>query len=74
VFALIALIGVWLERNLIVLPSVNPAVWDLTLPQIGVMLGFLGAFVLPFLNFASKYPMLSSIGIPSGAPDDWRGH
>ena len=74
VFALICLIGVWLERNLIVLPSVNPAVWDLTLPQIGVMLGFLGAFMLPFLNFASKYPMLSSIGIPSGAPDDWRAH
>lgn len=70
-FALIALLGVWLERNLIVLPSVNPAVWDLTLPQIGVMLGFAGAFVLPFLNFASKYPMLSSIGIPSGAPPEW---
>jgi glycopeptide antibiotics resistance protein len=72
-FALIALIGVWLERNLIVLPSVNPAVWDLTLPQLGVMLGFLGAFVLPLLNFASRYPMLSSIGIPSGAPEDWKG-
>ncbi len=74
VFAFIALLGVWLERNLIVLPSVNPAVWDLSLPQLGVMAGFLGAFLLPFFNFASKYPMLSSIGIPSGAPDDWRGH
>lgn len=72
-FALVALVGVWLERNLIVLPSVNPAVWDLTLPQIGVMLGFAGAFLLPFLNFASKYPMLSSLGIPSGAPPDWGG-
>ena len=72
-FAVIALLGVWLERNLLVLPSVNPAVFDLTLPQIGVMLGFAGAFVLPFLNFAAKYPMLSSLGIPSGAPPDWGG-
>jgi hypothetical protein len=74
-FALVALLGVWLERNLIVLPSVNPAAFDLSLPQIGVMLGFAGAFVLPFLNFASKYPMLSSLGIPSGAPPagDWSG-
>ncbi len=73
-FALIALVGVWLERNLIVLPSVNPAVWDLTLPQLGVMLGFLGAFLLPFLNFVAKYPMMSSLGIPSGAPAEWGTH
>jgi hypothetical protein len=70
-FALIALAGVWLERNLIVLPSVNPTMWDLSLLQVGVMLGFAGAFVLPFLNFASKYPMLSSLGIPSGAPPEY---
>ena len=73
-FALIALLGVWLERNLIVLPSVNPTAFDLSLPQIGVMLGFLGAFLIPFLNFAMRYPMLSSIGIPSGAPPEWGSH
>ena len=72
-FALIALVGVWLERNLIVLPSVNPQAWDLSILQVGVMLGFAGAFVLPFLNFAAKYPMLSSLGIPSGAPPEWGG-
>jgi hypothetical protein len=71
VFAFIALVGVWLERNLIVLPSVNPTAFDLSLPQIGVMLGFLGAFLIPFLNFATRYPMLSSIGIPTGAPPEW---
>jgi hypothetical protein len=26
-----------------------------------------------FLNFASKYPMISSLGIPSGAPREWSG-
>ena len=56
------------------LPSVNPTAFDLSLPQIGVMLGFLGAFLIPFLNFAMRYPMLSSIGVPSGAPPEWGSH
>jgi hypothetical protein len=72
-FAIIALLGVWLERNLIVQPSIHPAAFDLGPLQIGVMLGFLGGFVLTFLNFASKYPMVSSLGIPSGAPEEWSG-
>ncbi|MEP7027309.1 MAG: hypothetical protein ABI960_01825 [Candidatus Eisenbacteria bacterium] len=72
-FAIIALIGIWLERNLLIQPSVNPKLFDLGPGQIGVMLGFLGVFTLTFLNFASKYPMLSSLGIPSGAPEEWSG-
>jgi hypothetical protein len=73
IFALIGLVGIWLERNLLIQPSVHPTVWDLGPLQIGVMLGFLGAFTLMFLNFASKYPMISSLGIPSGAPREWSG-
>ena len=73
VFALIGLAGIWLERNMLVLPSLNHAAFDLTLPQIGVMAGFLGAFTLAFLRFASRYPMLSSIGIPKGSPPEWSG-
>ncbi|MGH7726452.1 MAG: hypothetical protein ACREOU_13580 [Candidatus Eiseniibacteriota bacterium] len=73
IFAIICLTGVWLERNILVLPSIEPTRFDLTLPQLGVMVGFLGAFLLTFLNFASKYPMLSSMGIPSGAPPEWSG-
>jgi hypothetical protein len=72
-FALIGLLGIWLERNMLVQPSIHPASWDLGPLQIGVMLGFLGAFVLTFLNFARKYPMISSLGIPSGAPQEWSG-
>jgi hypothetical protein len=72
-FALIGLLGIWLERNLLVQPSVHPTAFDMGPLQIGVMLGFLGAFTLTFLNFASKYPMISSLGIPSGAPEEWSG-
>ena len=73
IFALIGLVGIWLERNLLIQPSVHPTAFDVGPLQIGVMLGFLGAFTLMFLNFASKYPMVSSLGIPSGAPREWSG-
>jgi hypothetical protein len=73
-FALIGLAGIWLERNLLIQPTVHPTFFDIGPLQIGVMLGFLGAFVLTFLNFASKYPMVSSLGIPSGAPEEWAGN
>jgi len=72
-FALIALLGIWLERNLIIQPAVHPKFFLVDAGTLGVMLGFLGAFTLTFLNFARKYPMLSSLGIPSGAPADWSG-
>ena len=72
-FALIALLGVWLERNLIIQPAVHPTYFSLSPGVLGVMLGFLGAFSLTFLNFASKYPMVSSLGIPDGAPAEWHG-
>ncbi len=73
VFALIGMLGIWLERNMLILPSLDPTKFDLSLPQIGVMAGFLGAFTLAFLRFASRYPMLSSIGIPKGSPPEWSG-
>jgi len=73
IFAGITLVGMWLERNLLILPSLNPDRFDLTLPQVGVMLGFLGAFVLAFLHFASRYPMLRSVPVPDGAPPGYSG-
>jgi hypothetical protein len=72
-FALIALLGIWLERNLIIQPAVHPKFFLVSPATVGIMLGFLGAFTLTFLNFARKYPMLSSLGIPSGAPAEWSG-
>jgi len=70
-FALISLLGVWLERNLIVQPSVHPGFFTLSPGVLGVMLGFLGAFVLMFLNFARTFPMVSSLGVPKGNPAEW---
>ena len=59
-FALTSLAGIWLERYLEVVPSVNggsgPAIG---VPEIGVGLFFLGLFLLSYGWFAGRYPMIS---------------
>jgi hypothetical protein len=59
-FALVSLVGIWLERYLEVVPSVNhgagPAIG---VPEIGTGLFFCGLFLLAWAWFAARYPMLS---------------
>ncbi|HYR97990.1 MAG TPA: hypothetical protein VEO58_03190, partial [Gemmatimonadales bacterium] len=58
--ALVSLAGIWLERYLEIVPSINggagPAVG---LPEFGVTLLFAGLFLLSFGWFGGRYPMLS---------------
>ncbi len=59
-FALVSLVGIWLERYLEVVPAINhgagPAIG---LPEIGVTLFFGGLFFMSWAWFASKYPIIS---------------
>jgi hypothetical protein len=59
-FACVSVVGIWLERYLEVVPSVNrgagPAIG---LPEVGVTLFFLGLFLLAYAAFAARYPMVS---------------
>jgi len=59
-FALVSLVGIWLERYLEVVPSVNhgagPAIG---VPEIGTGLFFAGLFLLSWAWFAARYPMIS---------------
>ena len=59
-FALVSLVGIWLERYLEIVPSINhgtgPAVG---VPEIGTGLFFLGLFLLSWAWFARKYPIIS---------------
>lgn len=60
-FATMILIGYWLERFLITVPSI----WEgeglpLGIPEIGIALGFLGLFASSYLWFVSTFPMLPS--------------
>lgn len=59
-FSLVSLTGLWLERYLEIVPSINhgagPAIG---LPEIGVLAFFIGIFALAYAWFGSRYPMVS---------------
>jgi hypothetical protein len=59
-FGLVGLAGLWLERYLEIVPSLNggagPAIG---IPEVGVALLFFGLFLLSVAWFGSRYPMLS---------------
>lgn len=57
-FLTISLMGVWLERYLMVQPSlVESPVFGI--PEVGISLGFLGLFLLAHGLFARTFPMVS---------------
>jgi hypothetical protein len=59
-FALTSLAGIWLERYLEIVPSINRGAGPaLGVPEIGVTALFGGLFLLSFGWFAARYPMLS---------------
>jgi hypothetical protein len=59
-FALVSLLGIWLERYLEVVPSINGgAAPAIGLPELGVTCLFGGLFLLAIAWFAGRYPMLS---------------
>jgi hypothetical protein len=59
--ATISALGFWIERNVLVWPSLVPTdTWAfLGLVQIGTALGFLGLFALTFLVFTRRFPSLA---------------
>jgi len=59
-FAVVSLVSLWLERYLLVLPSVSPLprpVFDL--PEIGPTLLFIGLYLFSYALFARTFPMIS---------------
>lgn len=60
-FAVIVLVGHWLERFLLVVPSIYEGeTLPLGLPEVGIALGFFGLFSLSYLWYASSFPLLPS--------------
>lgn len=62
--ALVVMIGFWLERNVLVWPSLAPengASWIGPI-QLGIAAGFLGAFAFVYLQYTRIFP---SIAVPS---------
>jgi len=71
-FAMLVLIGHWLERFLLVTPNIFEGLeaLPLGLPEIGVALGFLGLFVFCYTWFLRTFPVLPSpvslAAVPTG--------
>jgi len=59
-FALVSLVSLWLERYLLVMPSVTALPGPVfALPEIGPSLIFLGLYLLSYALFARTFPMVS---------------
>ena len=68
-FSLIILSGMWMERHILVMPSLQPDVVWLGLPEVGVTIGFLGLFGWAVQGFLSKYPAVKvtdAVAAPAG--------
>lgn len=58
-FTLCVMIGVWIERHVLVMPSLHPeSVW-VGLPEVGVTIGFLGVFGWAVQGFLTRWPCVN---------------
>ena len=55
-FTCIVLTGVWIERHVLVMPSLNPSQVWVGLPEVGVTAGFAGLFGFAVQGFLAKFP------------------
>jgi Ni/Fe-hydrogenase subunit HybB-like protein len=58
-FSVIVMSGIWLERHILVMPSLHPDTVWLGLPEVGVGIGFLGIFGWAVQGFLAKYPCVN---------------
>jgi hypothetical protein len=59
VFVSVSVVGMWLERYLLVQPSLTEHGPEFGLPEVGITAGFLGLFFLAYGWFARSFPMVS---------------
>jgi len=55
-FTCIVLAGVWIERHVLVMPSLSPSHAWVGLPEIGVTAGFVGLFGFAVQGFLAQFP------------------
>lgn len=65
-FTCIVLAGVWVERHVLVMPSLNPSQVWIGLPEVGVTLGFVGLFGFAVQGFLAKFPCIKVSDVLDG--------
>jgi hypothetical protein len=59
-FATVSLVSLWLERYLLVMPSITPLPGPvIQVPELGPTFLFLGLYLLSYALFARRFPMIS---------------
>jgi hypothetical protein len=71
-FTVLIMAGVWLERHLLIMPSLHPDTRWFGLPEVGVGIGFLGLFGWAVQGFLTKYPAVKVVDVL--AADGAHGH
>ena len=71
VVCLTLMAGVWLDRYLIIMPEVSPHHIPFGITEIGIFVGFLGAYLLCIRTFLSKYPFLQVSHPLTHGSRDW---
>jgi len=66
-FSIVILTGMWIERHVLVMPSLNAEKVWVGLPEIGVTIGFLGLFGWAVQGFVTKYPVVKVTDVLEGA-------
>ncbi|RIL09681.1 MAG: hypothetical protein DCC75_05980 [Proteobacteria bacterium] len=56
--AMIVFLGIWLEKYVIIMPNICESMIALGFLDLGLFLGFLGAYVLSIQGFLSRYPFV----------------
>ncbi|MCO6431287.1 MAG: hypothetical protein J5J00_10540 [Deltaproteobacteria bacterium] len=67
----IVLLGMYLERYIIVMPQLSPGAIPFGITEIGVFLGFLGVYVLSINGFLSRFPFIPVSSPLSQGSTDW---
>jgi hypothetical protein len=71
VVCLTLMTGVWLDRYLIIMPEVSPHHIPFGITEIGIFVGFLGAYLLCIRTFLSKYPFIQVSHPLTHGSRDW---
>lgn len=71
IVCVILMAGVWLDRYLIIMPELSPHRIPLGVTEVGIFLGFLGAYLLCVRSFLSKYPYVPVSHPLTHGSDEW---
>jgi hypothetical protein len=71
IVCVVLMTGVWLDRYLLIMPEVSPKKIPLGLTEIGIFIGFLGAYLICIRNFLSKYPFITVSHPLTHGSDRW---